>query len=308
MSRKNWRIYWEFSRPFTLLMPAVGMIAGGLVAWGAEPRFVSSWVDSPWKVGLNISVGALMAAVMNAGSNSLNQIFDLSIDKINKPLRPLPSKRLKLNEAWEFTTVCFVAGLLLAWLVNLECLLMAILAGLLTACYSVPPVRTKRWGILANLTVAIPRGFLLMIAGWSTVKTIAMPEPWLLSLAFGLFILGAGTTKDFSDIEGDRAGGCRTLPVRYGIRTSAIIIAPFFVLPFLLWPLMVRYGWLTARPSGVYALAIILPLLGAYIAFRILRHPEELSAGENHISWKLIYLMGILAYLGIAFAYLLPKG
>jgi geranylgeranylglycerol-phosphate geranylgeranyltransferase len=301
------RLYWEFARPFTLLAPAMGMVAGGLIAWGAAPRFVSTWTGASWKVFANVAIGALMAAIMNAGSNGLNQIYDLDIDRINKPLRPLPSGRLTLAEAWRFTALTFAIGLLLAWMVNRECLLMASAAGFLTACYSVPPMRTKRWGILAGLTIAIPRGLLLPVAGWSTVKTIVLPEPWLLGMPLGLFVFGAFATKDFSDIAGDRAGGCKTLPVRYGIRTTALMIAPFLSLPFLLWGVFGRMGYLSASRSGIYVIALLLPLVGAYTDFRILRRPEELSSGENHVSWKLIYLMMLGAYAGLAIAYLLPR-
>jgi len=42
---------------------------------------------------------------------------------------------------------------------------------------------------------------------------------------------------------------------------------------------------------------------GLYIDVRILARPEELSSGENHISWKLIYLMAIVAYAGLALIY-----
>lgn len=301
------KIYWEFARPFTLLAPAVGMIAGGLIAWGASPRFVSTWSGASWKVFVGMAAGALMAAVMNAGSNGLNQIYDLEIDRINKPARPLPSGRLTLAEAWGFTILSFAIGLVLAGLVNLECLMMAAAAGLLTACYSVPPVRTKRWGILASLTIAVPRGLLLPVAGWSTVKTIAQPEPWFLGIPLGLFVFGAFATKDFSDIAGDRAGGCRTLPVRYGIRKTALMIAPFLSLPFLLWGLFGMRGYLSVPTTGICALAILLSLVGAYTDFRILRRPEELSSGENHISWKLIYLMMMGAYAGLSILYLLPR-
>ncbi len=303
----GWQIYWEFARPFTLLAPALGMVAGGLIAWGANPRFVSAWAEAPWRVYLNITIGAIMAGVMNAGSNGLNQIYDLAIDRINKPGRPLPSGRLKLREAWVFTAAGFAAGLGLAWTVSWECLLLAAVAGLLTACYSVPPARTKRWGVLAALTIAIPRGLLLPIAGWSTVKSVWTPEPWLLGLPLGLFILGAMATKDFSDIPGDRAGGCMTLPVRYGVRTTALIIAPFMALPFLLWGLFADLGYLGAPRFGIYVMAVLLPLLGGYTDFRILKRPEELSTGENHISWKLIYMMMLISYAGLAIVYLLPR-
>ncbi len=302
----NLSVCWEFARPFTLLMPAAGMIAGSLIALGAKPRFVSNWVGTPFAILGDIALGAAMAAILNAGSNGLNQIFDIEIDRINKPQRPLPSGRLTLKQAWIFTGITLAAGVVLAWMINLQCLLLAAAATLLTACYSVPPARTKRWGILANITVSIPRGFLLPIAGWSVVKSVASPEPWLLSIPLGLFMLGATSTKDFSDIKGDLAGGCYTLPVRYGIRKTAVFIAPFFVFPFALWPFMMQANLLSGPAAGIWALSIALPLFGIYIDYRILRNPEELSNIENHISWKLIYLMAIFAEAGLALVYLLP--
>ena len=42
-------------------------------------------------------------------------------------------------------------------------------------------------------------------------------------------------------MEGDRAHGCITLPVRFGVARAAKIMAPFFVLPWLLIPL---FTWL----------------------------------------------------------------
>ena len=97
--------------------------------------------------------------------------------------------------------------------------------------YSVPPLRTKRLGIWANVTIAIPRGVLLKVAGWSSVKTIVGLEPWYIGAIFGLFLLGASTTKDFADMEGDARGGCRTLPIIYGVRRAAWMISPSFVVP-----------------------------------------------------------------------------
>ena len=104
----------------------------------------------------------------------------------------------------------------------------------ITFIYSVPPFRTKQRGIWANVTIAIPRGVLLKVAGWSAVKTSSGVEPWFIGGIFGLFLLGASTTKDFADMEGDARGGCRTLPIIYGVRRAAWMISPSFVLPFLL--------------------------------------------------------------------------
>ncbi len=46
-------------------------------------------------------------------------------------------------------------------------------------------------------------------------------EPWYIGAIFGLFLLGASTTKDFADMEGDRLSGCRTLPIICGVKHAA---------------------------------------------------------------------------------------
>ena len=91
-----------------------------------------------------------------------------------------------------------------------------------------------------------PRGCLLKVAGWTLVASAFSAEPWAIGSIFGLFLLGATSTKDFSDVAGDRAGGCMTLPVKYGNRKAVAIISPFFVLPWLLLPVLAR----TSDPCG----------------------------------------------------------
>ncbi len=146
---------------------------------------------------------------------------------------------------------------------------------------------------------------LLKVAGWSTVKTIFDAEPWFIGAIFGLFVLGASTTKDFADIEGDRAGGCQTLPILYGVKKAAWIIAPFFVLPFVLIPIGVRAGLLTGNPRLLDLLALALVLYGIYTVYLLVRKPEELAFTENHPSWTHMYLMMMVAQIGFALAYVL---
>ena len=131
------------------------------------------------------------------------------------------------------------------------------------------------------------------------------PEPWFIGLIFGLFLLGATTTKDFSDVAGDRAGGCRTLPVVYGPRGAAWRIAPFFVLPFILIPLGVRMDLLTGNPVLLDALGAALMLYGIFTAWLMLRRPDELATDSNHVSWRHMYLMMMVAQLGFAAAYVM---
>jgi 4-hydroxybenzoate polyprenyltransferase len=296
--------YIDLARPFTLVAPALGFLSGAATAYGASPR-------EGWHVDLLIApiVGSAMAALLNAGNNALNQIYDLEIDRVNKPRRPLPGGRLTIGQAWVFTVVTYALALVLAWLVaprgRHECFWLVAVAVVCTFLYSVPPFRTKRLGIWANVTIAIPRGVLLKVAGWSSVKTIAGIEPWYIGAIFGLFLLGATTTKDFADMEGDRRGGCRTLPIQYGVKRAAWMISPSFVVPFLMIPLGAWLHVLTGNFLLLQLLGAVMTAYGVYVCYLMLRRPEDLAVEENHVSWTHMYRMMFVAQIGFALAYLL---
>jgi 4-hydroxybenzoate polyprenyltransferase len=294
----------ELGRPFTLIAPALGFVSGALTAIGARPHEIWTWP----LFGPPI-LGAAMAAVFNAGSNALNQIYDIEIDRVNKGKRPLPSGRLTIADAWRFTSAAYLATLILAWLVSPggrhECFWIVAVAVFLTYAYSVPPIRTKQRGLWANVTIAVPRGLLLKVAGWSSVKTVIGIEPWFIGAIFGLFLIGASTTKDFADMEGDRIGGCRTLPILYGVRRAAWMITPSFVLPFLLINVGAATGVLTGDPRLLHLLGVVMTLYGLYVCYLILKRPEDLAIEENHVSWAHMYRMMFVAQVGFALAYLL---
>jgi 4-hydroxybenzoate polyprenyltransferase len=297
---KSLRLTWELARPFTLIAPALGMLSGGVTALGAgEPLAVTP------RLLFKILLGTLMAAVLNGASNGINQIYDLQIDRVNKPRRPIPSGRMSVRQAGVATTALYLLAMLLGALVNWQCFALASAAALLTVIYSVPPLRTKRFTFLANLTIAIPRGVLLKVAGWSAVRDVLHDgEPWTIGLVFGSFLLGATTTKDFADMKGDAADGCATLPVRFGPRKAAWMISPFFVLPFLLIPLGTARHWLTGEAFLLYPLGFGLALWGAFVVSQILKDPEDLARTENHPSWQHMYRMMFTAQIGFMIAYL----
>jgi geranylgeranylglycerol-phosphate geranylgeranyltransferase len=323
------RHYVQLTRPFTLLPPLLGILSGAVCAFGSahnpdpDARLTAS-------VLFTVALGSICASLMNAGSNAINQIYDLDIDRVNKPDRPLTSGALSINQVWVFSWICYALALLPTWLVvvypyeTIAAKWLAplekhetffiYLAGLLfTFVYSAPALgRTKARGMWANLTIAIPRGCLLKVAGWTMVAPAGYYEPWFMGGVIALFLIGAATTKDFADMEGDRAGGCRTLPILYGPRKAALIISPFFVFPWLLLPLgaflpdpqnpghpiLTGNAWLLSGLGG------LLTLWGIYAVYLILRDPDELTQSENHPSWKHMYLMMIGAQIGLALAYL----
>jgi len=291
--------YVRLSRPFTLLAPAVGMVSAGIAGLGATP----SPDPRPTWVALRLLAGAILAVLLNAASNALNQICDLEIDRINKPDRPLPGGRLSVRAAGVFSAVCFALALALAAVLGWQVLVVVAGGAIAVAAYSAPPTRTKRFPIVSNLTIALARGLLLPVAGWAVVSGIDRPEPWYLGGITFLFILGAASTKDFNYVEGDRIGGVTTLPIKYGSRRAAQIIAPFLVLPFVLMPLGAALGILTGRAIVFHIAGAGLVIWGIYVGYLILRRPEDLGRIENHPSWLHMYLMMVATQVAIIAAY-----
>ncbi len=313
--------YFKFTRPFTLLPPMLGMLSGALTAVGAgahragQPFLAHLAALGAGRTIIFILLGGTMAAVLNAASNVLNQITDLENDRVNKPERMIPSGKISLRAAALYSAFLYAVALWLAWLVapggRHECFALVAVAAALTYVYSAPPLRTKRHWLVANLTIAVPRGWLLKVAGWSSVAAIAGDiEPWYIGGIFFLFLLGSASTKDYSDMAGDKAAGCITLPLRFGVRASAWMIAPSFVVPWLMMPL----GIVVTRPGGgpvlsgnpyvLVALGFWLALYGAYTAWLILRDPESLASTENHPSWTNMYRLMMMAQVGFAVAYI----
>jgi 4-hydroxybenzoate polyprenyltransferase len=273
--------YVRLTRPFTLLAPAVGMVCGALAAGGSLAR--STGESTAQILLLNwprIFLSVFMAAVFNAASNTWNQYWDIETDRINKPFRPLPSGQVGKQAALIFSVGLYGVTLALAFLISPggrhECLFIVAVAVVGTLIYSAPPLWFKRRGWWSNVTIALIRGVLLIAAGWSCVASVrGTAEPWFLGTVLGLFLLGAATTKDFADIEGDRATGCRTLPVVYGPERAVRYMSPWLVAPWFFLPLLLPV--LRVNGAVLLFLALVLVLYGTWIVSLLRRNASALT-------------------------------
>lgn len=313
--------YLAITRPFTLPPPFLGIVSGSFAALGsmaATGRMpLADGLARTWPY---ILTGGLMGAVLNAASNVLNQYTEIELDRANKPDRVLPSGKMSPRAALAWALALYGAALALAWFVNpyegaWATFACAAAAALATIVYSVRPFYMKGRGWGANFTIAVPRGCLLKVAGWGCVAPVADVEPWFIGAVFFLFLFGAASSKDFSDYAGDKAGGVNTVVVKYGLKRSAKMITPFFVLP---WLLLAAGAWiprwwekggdapamfLHAAPWAITSLGLALAAYGVHIA-RLMRNADAASVEGNHPAWKHMYLMMMAAQLGLVAAYL----
>ncbi len=159
-------------------------------------------------------LASLSAALIGAAANVINDVLDVSIDRINKPERVLPSGRMSVRSAVTYSTILSLAGLALSAWINVACFLVALLAvgGLLV--YSSYLKRTPLWG---NLTVSFFTGLAFIYGGIA----IGAPDRAVVPAAFAfLFHLAREILKDMEDVKGDRHQQARTLPLVFGMNSA----------------------------------------------------------------------------------------
>ncbi|RLG14557.1 MAG: hypothetical protein DRN66_01680 [Candidatus Nanohalarchaeota archaeon] len=140
---------------------------------------------------------AFAVSLVTGGGNAINDYYDIEIDKINKPSRPIPSKIITRKQALHFAIALFSLGLLFAFFVNFYAFLIALFNTAVLIKYS----KIKQKTMLGNFIVAYLCGSVFLFSG-----TILMAEFELIALFFMLaffLMLGREITKDIEDIEGD---------------------------------------------------------------------------------------------------------
>ena len=159
---------------------------------------------------------ALLAVSFLAGTfflNSLNQIADVELDRINKPRRPLPSGRISIGEAKLVATLLFVGALSASAFLGLGSFLAMCLFLVVSVEYSYPPIMFRRSWLGASFVGALLLGAMPVVAmSLALHRSIDVPS----SLLFAGLIWALAVTKDLEDVVGDKELGYQTIPILFG--------------------------------------------------------------------------------------------
>lgn len=295
--REKIKAYFDLLRGFTLFAPFIGILAGALIAMSVLGMKLNP------ELLLKIIFAGFLAALLNGASNALNQYFDIEIDRINKPKRPLILGKISKKQTiaiavFLYSFIVFVSPFLSSNPIETFSLFLS--ASILTIIYSMPPIRTKRltWG--SNLTIALARGVLLIVAGWSLVGSIINLEPWILGIIFGTFIFFAASTKDLGDVGGDKQFNIKTLPVVFGAKFTNKFISLGFIIPPLMLYFFSFLGFLKANQLFVSFLSIMLLIWGLFIC-----HFLNKTLLSNDRLWRQMYYVMMLFQIGLVLIYYL---
>ena len=156
----------------------------------------------------------------------INDLSDLSVDKISNKNRPLIKKEFSSKEYLNYAQVFFWFSVFGASLISPVILLVIISYHLLTWIYSCQPFRLKRFLGISNVLIALASLNFLIIGFlvFSENQTL-MNFPWriygFLFLAYLLII----PLKDLKDLEGDQRNGVYTLVVLIGRKNARLVMA-----------------------------------------------------------------------------------
>lgn len=267
-----------------LTRPANGLIAAASIFIGA---FVTGGIEPIWRV----IVACLSGACIAGGGNAVNDYFDIEIDRINRPQRPIPSGRISRTGAFIFALILLVSGTALGSVLGWKTGLIALFCTALLFFYS---VQLKRVALLGNGVVSFVASLAFIYGGLALGRF----GPTLIPAWFAfLFHLGREIVKDIQDSTGDAAVHGQTLPIRFGGRVALKVAATVFILLIIstLIPFLFKiYGF-------VYLVVVVLgvDLPSVYVLLSMWRDPKPSNLGRLSFILKLDMLMGLLAiYLG----------
>ncbi|KAI5671721.1 hypothetical protein M9H77_12085 [Catharanthus roseus] len=216
--------FWRFLRPHTIRGTALGSFSLVTRALVENPNLIR------WSLLLKALSGLLALLCGNGYIVGINQIYDIGIDKVNKPYLPIAAGDLSVRSAWLLVLLFAVTGLLIVGL-NFGPFITSLysLGLFLGTIYSVPPLRLKRHAVVAFLIIATVRGFLLNYGVYyATRAALGLTFEWSSPVAFittfvTLFALVIAITKDLPDVEGDRKFQISTLATKLGVRNIAFL-------------------------------------------------------------------------------------
>ncbi len=196
--------YLKLIRIHNVIGAAVGDFTGYVVA--------SEWKILPLKLLISILVVSLVAA----GGYAINDVYDIEIDKINKPDRPLPSGKVSLKNAIFLSYATMILGIVFSVFLGYVQILVAFITSLLLYLYA----RTlKRTGLTGNFIVALTTGLSIFYGGLSYFKGNWLELASVPTLYSFFLTLSREIVKGVEDYEGDKYG-VRTLATTIGISKS----------------------------------------------------------------------------------------
>jgi bacteriochlorophyll c synthase len=215
-------------------------LAGGVMASGAMQPTVHDYL-------MLFALFLLYGPLGTGFSQSVNDYYDLELDRVNEPTRPIPSGRLSEKEAMWNWSIVLVVAVVLSTMLGIHIggqrgivFVGSLLAGLFIGyIYSAPPLKLKKNILLSAPAVGLSYGFITYLSANALFSEI---RPEVLGLAGMNFFMAVALIimNDFKSTEGDAKGGMKSLTVMIGSKNTFLVA---FIIIDLVFAVFVLLAW-----------------------------------------------------------------
>jgi 4-hydroxybenzoate polyprenyltransferase len=251
--------------------------------------------------GINFLVLCICVQLLIAAGCILNDIMDKDIDKINKPQTHIIGRAISLIHAKRLFAVTTLLIIILS--VYISCYMFIEWAFICTGVYVFSilyDVYFKRTPLLGNILIACLASFIPLVIFFFAKDCINALHSEKIEMLIYLYcffpfliIIPRELSLDISDMEGDKACGCKTLPVVIGVKKSKRIVVLFILLEICL-SMFVMY-----RHSYLVATFVTIDVLLVYYLYK-------LSKTETRIAYirigRFLWFIMIVGLLGFTAA------
>lgn len=208
--------YLSILRPGNGIMSAIAVWIGALLA-GTQALALDEMFFPVYL--------AMIAVFLVTGAGMIvNDIFDIEIDRVNRPKRPLPSGRIGKGAAAAYALVFFVIGNVIGIYLGVTAFYFTFLATVLLIVYAWKLKKVIGVGhVIVAFLVALSFVFGSFVGGE------LMASVWLAALAF-FSTIGREVYKTIDDIMGDKKAGVDNIAVRFGVLRAKIVAGVFTLL------------------------------------------------------------------------------
>jgi geranylgeranylglycerol-phosphate geranylgeranyltransferase len=246
---------------------------------------VGAWIGKGILDLQHVLLAGVVGFCACAFGNIVNDLYDVEIDRINNPQRPLPADRVEKR----FVIVLAILLCIISFLISMSLGVILFLLVLCTLLMLFLYASYFKKTVFSNFIIALISGASFILGGLVT-KNYACTFPFL----FSFFIhVPREVIKDILDIQGDKTAGVVSLPMVLGVKQSLNVGALLLGILCLILPVPFLFNVL---PSLYIIVILVLayPLI-IYTIVRLLHTPRDNEIVKMSLLLKISMVVGLVA-------------
>jgi homogentisate phytyltransferase / homogentisate geranylgeranyltransferase len=289
---------WQFSRPHTIIGTTLSVIALYLIAIATNNIPINTILSANH---LQLIFAAWLACICgNIYIVGLNQLYDIEIDRVNKPHLPLASGEFSVQQGKWIIGITGILSIAIAVICSPWLLATVVISIILGTAYSAPPIRLKRFSLMAAFCILAVRGFVVNVGlftyfNQSLTQVLSFPPiVWIITLFILVFTIAIAIFKDVPDMAGDQKFQIQTFTISWG--KPAILNITRWVISIAYLSMMAAGVWLLPAVNTAFLVGFHGVLLGLlwWRSQDVDLEDQQAIASFYQFIWKLFFLEYLL--------------